>query len=45
MINDYKIQRDWNKKSLVNIASTGRFAADTAIKKYAEEIWGINPIE
>ena len=45
MINDYKIQRDWNKKSLVNIAAAGRFAADTAIKKYAEEIWGINPIE
>lgn len=45
MINDYKIQRDWNKKSLVNIASAGRFAADTAIKKYAEEIWGINTIE
>ena len=45
MINDYKNQRDWNKKSLVNIASAGRFAADTAIRKYAEEIWGINPIE
>ena len=45
MLNDYKNQRDWTKKSLVNIASAGRFAADTAIRKYAEEIWGIKPIE
>ena len=45
MLNDYKEQRAWTKKSLVNIASAGRFAADTAIRKYAEEIWGIKPIE
>ena len=45
MVNDYKNQREWTKKSLVNIASAGRFAADTAIRKYAEEIWGINPIK
>ena len=45
MVNDYKNQREWTKKSLVNIASAGRFAADTAIRKYAEEIWGISPIE
>lgn len=45
MLNDYKNQREWTKKSLVNIASAGRFAADTAIRKYAEEIWGIRPIE
>ena len=45
MMNDYKNQREWTKKSLVNIASAGRFAADTAIRKYAEEIWGITPIK
>lgn len=45
MINYYKDKREWTKKSLVNIASAGRFAADTAIRKYAEEIWGIKPIE
>nr|WP_315103590.1 glycogen/starch/alpha-glucan phosphorylase [uncultured Catonella sp.] len=45
MLNDYKNQREWTKKSLVNIASAGRFAADTAIRKYAEEIWGIKPIQ
>lgn len=45
MLTDYKNQREWTKKSLVNIASAGRFAADTAIRKYAEEIWGIKPIE
>ena len=45
MMNDYKNQREWTKKSLVNIASAGRFAADTAINKYAEEIWGINQVK
>ena len=45
MLTDYKNQREWTKKSLVNIASAGRFAADTAIRKYAGEIWGIKPIE
>ena len=45
MMNDYKHSREWTKKSLVNIASAGRFAADTAIRKYAEEIWGIKPIK
>ena len=45
MLNDYKNQREWTKKSLINIASAGRFAADTAIRKYSSEIWGIRPIE
>lgn len=44
MLKDYKNTREWSKKSLVNIANAGRFAADTAIKKYAEEIWHIKPI-
>ena len=45
MINDYKNRREWTKKSLVNIASAGRFAADTAIRKYADEIWDISPVK
>ena len=45
MINDYKNRREWAKKSLVNIASAGRFAADTAIRKYADEIWDISPVK
>ena len=35
----------WNKMSLVNIAESGRFAADRSIKDYAENIWHIKPVE
>jgi starch phosphorylase len=34
----------WNKMSLRNIASAGRFAADRAIKEYAEKIWHIKTV-
>ena len=32
----------WNKKSLINIASAGYFAADRAINDYAQKIWHLN---
>lgn len=34
----------WNHKSLINIAAAGRFAADRAVKEYAENIWNLKPI-
>ncbi len=30
---------EWNKMSLINIASSGKFAADRSIEEYAERIW------
>ena len=35
----YSDRKEWNKKSLLNIASSGYFSADRAIKEYAENIW------
>ncbi len=32
----------WNKMSLVNIAESGRFSADRAVKEYAQKIWRMN---
>jgi len=29
----------WNRMSLMNIAGSGRFAADRAVREYAERIW------
>lgn len=29
----------WNRMSLINIAESGRFAADRAVREYAENIW------
>lgn len=44
MLSVYRNRKEWNQKSLVNIANAGRFTADIAIKKYADEIWNIKPI-
>ena len=35
----YADSAEWNKKSLMNIAGAGRFAADRAINDYARDIW------
>ncbi len=41
---EYSDKISWNRKSLCNIAFSGRFAADRSIKEYADRIWGINPL-
>ncbi|MEG1706694.1 MAG: glycogen/starch/alpha-glucan phosphorylase, partial [Clostridia bacterium] len=38
----YADTRRWNKMSLVNIAESGRFSADRAIKEYATRIWNLD---
>ena len=35
----YKDMNRWNRMSLKNIAEAGRFAADRAVREYAEKIW------
>lgn len=39
----YADQKLWTKRSIINIAESGRFSADRAIKEYAEKIWNIKP--
>ncbi len=41
----YKDRERFNKMSLVNIAKAGVFAADRAVKEYADKIWGIESIK
>ena len=41
----YNDPMDWNKKSLVNIAQSGFFAADRAVKEYGDRIWHLRPVE
>ena len=43
-INDYQNKQDWARKSLMNTATSGVFASDNSIRKYANEIWHISPI-
>lgn len=41
----YADKEKWNRMSLTNIAKSGIFAADRAIKEYADNIWHIKPVE
>jgi len=43
-IKDWQNKNGWAKKSLMNTASSGIFASDNSIRKYAEEIWHASPI-
>ena len=44
MIKDYADKQKWNKMSLMNIASSGYFAADRSIEEYAEKFWNLKKI-
>ena len=37
----YKNKEEWNRKSLINIARSGIFAADRSIRDYAHDIWNV----
>ncbi len=45
MDRDYQDKMLWAKKSLNNIAGSGIFACDRAIKEYAENIWNLKVIK
>ena len=45
MIEDYRNREEWSRKSLMNIGSSGFFAADRSVTDYAENIWGIKPVK
>ena len=40
----WRDQQRWNRMGLVNTAMAGRFAADRAIREYADNIWHAKPI-
>ncbi|MBO7526138.1 MAG: glycogen/starch/alpha-glucan phosphorylase, partial [Clostridia bacterium] len=42
---DYLDKEKWNAMSVRNVAASGFFAADRAIKEYAEKIWDLKPIK
>jgi starch phosphorylase len=39
----YANQDAWMRKSLMNIAASGKFSSDRTIAQYAREIWGVEP--
>lgn len=37
-------KKDWNRKSLMNIAAAGYFSADRSIREYANNIWDLKQL-
>ncbi len=35
----------WTKMAVLNVARSGKFSSDRAIKEYSQNIWGISPVE
>ena len=40
----YLNQTIWNQKAIINTACSGKFSSDRTIKEYANEIWGLTPL-
>ncbi|MDD3296305.1 MAG: glycogen/starch/alpha-glucan phosphorylase [Candidatus Omnitrophica bacterium] len=38
---EYRDSKSWIKKSIINVASSGKFSSDRTIKSYARDIWGV----
>ena len=45
MIAEYQDKEAWNRKSLLNIAAAGHFAADRSIEEYAQRIWKLKKVK
>ncbi len=41
----YQDPMKWNRMSLINIAKSGIFASDRAVREYAEDIWHLDEIK
>jgi starch phosphorylase len=37
----YRKPDAWARKSILNIAGSGKFSSDRTIQQYADEIWGV----
>jgi starch phosphorylase len=41
----YRDQARWQHMAIRNVAGGGPFSSDRTIRQYAEEIWGIRPVD
>jgi len=41
---EFADRRLWNKKSVYNVAGSGKFSSDRTIGEYAKDIWKVKPV-
>jgi starch phosphorylase len=41
----FKDQNEWARRAILNTAGMGKFSSDRTIQEYAQEIWGIQPVD
>ncbi|MDF3819296.1 glycogen/starch/alpha-glucan phosphorylase [Leptospira sp. 96542] len=42
---DFLLEGDWTKKSILNVARSGKFSTDRTIREYADDIWGVRSLD
>jgi starch phosphorylase len=40
----YRRADEWTRKSIINVACSGKFSSDRTIREYAKDIWGAVPV-
>jgi starch phosphorylase len=41
----YRDRDSWNRKAVINIASSGKFSSDRTIAQYNEDVWNVTPCQ